>query len=368
MENFTSDQDELYYTAKNFNKLKYSNTAYVENTTKDKQENQKEIENLKKEYDKLKNEVIILKKKTLYTGGRLKSAGHAEMENSELNILRQKLDYARAQKNKSKVEWKKLDEKLKELKNESKLISDDNNPYMRRIKLLENKLDKAMIKFNEAMSIRRTYEQILNRLREERAGYDNQIMAVQKSLKSKEHDCDEFKLLLQDAKQARSYSELLLKNTKLSKEAFEQHFEQLIKAHEIETKNEIKNERMLEENKRKLEKLEVHRNTDEEDMNVKHSHNHELEKRVREYEEADKLIRETTGADDINEICQKFSNLRETKDKLKKERKELEKMCDTLGRKKDDLGVELKTLKYQGQDEITRKEIEDVRKITLFHI
>ena len=93
---------------------------------------------------------------------------------------------------------------------------------------------------------------------------------------------------------------------------------------------------------------------------MRNSQNIELEKKVKEYEEADKLVRETTGADDINEICQKFSNLRETKDKLKKERKDLEKMFESLTKKKDELVFELNNLKYQGQDEITRKEIEDV--------
>jgi uncharacterized protein YlxW (UPF0749 family) len=86
MENLASDQDELYYTAKNFNKLKFSNTAYIENTTKDKQENTKEIDNLKKEYEKLKSEVSNLKKKTLYSSGRVKSATNNinDTENSEL--------------------------------------------------------------------------------------------------------------------------------------------------------------------------------------------------------------------------------------------------------------------------------------------
>jgi hypothetical protein len=31
---------------------------------------------------------------------------------------------------------------------------------MRHIRLLENRLDKALIKYNEAQSIRRTYEQV----------------------------------------------------------------------------------------------------------------------------------------------------------------------------------------------------------------
>jgi len=76
MENLASVQDELYYTAKNFNKLKFSNTAYITNTTKDKQENQKEIEKLAKEYEALKKEVEELKKKSLYSSKRLISASN----------------------------------------------------------------------------------------------------------------------------------------------------------------------------------------------------------------------------------------------------------------------------------------------------
>lgn len=38
--------------------------------------------------------------------------------------------------------------------------TDDGSPAMRHIRLLENRLDKALIKYNEAQSIRRTYEQV----------------------------------------------------------------------------------------------------------------------------------------------------------------------------------------------------------------
>ena len=234
MTDLGSEQDELYYFAKNFNKLKFSNQAYIDSTQKQKSQNEKEIEKLKKDYEKLRNDVNILKKTSLYVPGRVKSAS-----GNEATFYRLKLDEARNKKLKSKELWKKNSEKYNELKAEAKLISDDNNPYVKRIKLLENKLDKAMIKYNEAMSIRRTYEQILARLKEERAGYDNQIAAIQKSLKAKGHDLNEFKLLLQDSKQARNYSELLLKNTQLSKEAFEEHFEQLIQAHRRENQKDM---------------------------------------------------------------------------------------------------------------------------------
>jgi len=355
MTDLGSQQDELYYFAKNFNKLKFSNQAYIESTQKQKSQNEKEIEKLKKDYEKLRNDVNVLKKTCLYVPGRVKSA-----TTNENTFYRLKLDEARNMKLKSKELWKKNSEKYNELKAEAKLISDDNNPYVKRIKLLENKLDKAMIKYNEAMSIRRTYEQILSRLKEERAGYDNQIAAIQKSLKAKEHDLSEFKLLLQDSKQARMYSELLLKNTNLSKTAFEEHFMQLIEAHKKENLKELQKEK-IEERKRRQKQNEMEVTSTEEKQVINKDNN--LEKKVKDLEEKDKLVRETTGADDINEICQKFSNLIETKENLKNEKKELEKMQKILEDRKENLSKELNELKYKSQDEITRKEIEDHEKV-----
>jgi hypothetical protein len=37
---------------------------------------------------------------------------------------------------------------------------------MRNIRILENRLDKVMIKFNEAQSIQQTYESVVKRLKE----------------------------------------------------------------------------------------------------------------------------------------------------------------------------------------------------------
>ncbi len=81
---YGSDQDELYYTAKNFHKLKFSNTAYIDNIDKDKKENENEINQLKKEYEKLKLDVATLKRKTLYSKGKLKSGLSGEIEDAEV--------------------------------------------------------------------------------------------------------------------------------------------------------------------------------------------------------------------------------------------------------------------------------------------
>ncbi len=87
IKDYGTDQDELYYTAKNFHKLKFSNTAYIDNIDKDKKENESEINQLKKEYEKLKMDVANLKRKTLYASGRLKSAFTSDNENAEFVYL-----------------------------------------------------------------------------------------------------------------------------------------------------------------------------------------------------------------------------------------------------------------------------------------
>ena len=71
----------------------------------------------------------------------------------------------------------------------------EDNEFTRCIRALENKLDKAMIKYNEAQSIRKTYEQIVKRLKEERVGFDNQLTAVERTLGAKMRDYDELLLL-----------------------------------------------------------------------------------------------------------------------------------------------------------------------------
>lgn len=70
-----------------------------------------------------------------------------------------------------------LQDKMKEVE-DNKLGYIQENPMMRTIRLLENRLDKVMIKFNEAQSIQQTYEQVVKRLKEERVGYDSQLAAI----------------------------------------------------------------------------------------------------------------------------------------------------------------------------------------------
>merc|ERR1719160_2237722 len=100
-----------------------------------------------------------------------------------------------------------LDCKLHELSMDAKLPKTEDSPQMRHIRVLENRLDKAMIKYNEAQSIRKTYEQIVKRLKEEGTGFNNQLAAIERTLKSKERDYEELLLLSHDAYHAKEMAQ-----------------------------------------------------------------------------------------------------------------------------------------------------------------
>ena len=109
--------------------------------------------------------------------------------------MRRAHDELRLKSSRLKKELDELKDAAKDLSLDSQRPHMEDNQYTRRIRTLENKLDKAMIKYNEAQSIRKTYEQIVRRLKEERVGFDNQLAAIERTLAAKQRDYDELMLL-----------------------------------------------------------------------------------------------------------------------------------------------------------------------------
>jgi hypothetical protein len=56
------------------------------------------------------------------------------------------------------------------------------------MRILENRLDKLMIKYNEAQSMKKTYEVILRKFKEEKRENTRQLDVIEKSLNGKGKD------------------------------------------------------------------------------------------------------------------------------------------------------------------------------------
>merc|ERR1712196_742273 len=139
------------------------------------------------------NKKLRVKLNTIQRGQAFKG------ENDEINKYQVAVTSLRRENDTLRLNATQLRKQLEEVK--------DNVPLTTKIRILENRLDKAMIKYNEAQSIKKTYEQIVKRLKEERIGFDNQLSAVDRTLKAKHHDYEELLLLSGDASHAREVAQ-----------------------------------------------------------------------------------------------------------------------------------------------------------------
>ena len=136
----------------------------------------------------------------------------AEIEGlkKELVKTRKTYDELKGVSTKAAAKSEALKDEVRACELESRRPTEEDTPLTRSIRVLENRLDKAMIKYNEATSIRKTYEQIVRRLKEERVGFDNQLNALERTLAAKQRDYEELLLLSGDANHAREIAQLEL--------------------------------------------------------------------------------------------------------------------------------------------------------------
>ena len=179
---------------------------------------------------------------------------------------------------------------------------DGDNPVVRNIRVMENRLDKIMIQYNEAIAMKDTYEHIVKRLKEERVGYDNQLTAIERSLKGKEHDFEELLLLAHDAAHAREISQAELKKFEHKKTAVRDLREKFL----VEKKDDVGKSRVqaYDQGDDKT-KVSVAENTKSHDDSIL-TGEEDTEQELIYYEEALRKLREVSGVNDANEIIQKF--------------------------------------------------------------
>ena len=121
----------------------------------------------------------------------------------QITTLRRKHDELAHANMQKRRELEKLTDRLQDLSKEAQLPSAEDNPTMREIRALEGRLQRAVSKYEDAYEVRRTYEQIVKRLKEERIGFSNQLEARELTLKSKEGDYEELLLMSHDANQSK---------------------------------------------------------------------------------------------------------------------------------------------------------------------
>lgn len=358
-------EEELEELQKRLGYLEGERKKVIENLNFTRKQNEETILQLQKEHKELRSQLKSTVKQPAASGTPLQSD-----ETVEGIRLRRRLDNLKGAATEKQGQLKTLQDKLREMSTDQKgnMLNED-APQMRQIRILENRLDKAMIKYNEAQSIRKTYEQIVKQLKEERVAYDNQLAAIERSLKGKEHDFEELLLLSHDAGHAKETSEAELcrfeaqitvermtreKNVEEKKDEVTQRIEMTQKLEIAERKKAGKDEQ---ESKGFMNRLSAGIANEA----FHHQQAREEKQKIKDYEDAFRRIKESTGVTDVNEVIQKFMTQEDTAENLENLRKEHQKKLEHLSKSKQELKRSVDSLKYSAVSETeSRKHFDDL--------
>lgn len=266
----------------------------------------------------------------------------------------------------------KLNSAVVSARHNAKNPKDPNAADVRQQRTLSNRLDKAMIKYNEAMSIKKTYETIRKRLQDDRISFDNQLQSLERTLKSKEKDYEELLLLSHDAYHAKEMAQAEL-----------HRFEQGVMEERNQRDREVAEKKALvqqrvEMNARLEAQQQIVKQHDQIDemanTAVKTTASVSIEAQkttiteredqanmLQDFADAFNKLREVTGISDYAELVQKMDNQQQTFKDLNQMKEQNEQTIKELITNITESKRVLEKLKFQGTGDGKTKPTQTVR-------
>jgi len=363
--NAMTPDEQLEDLQRRFALLEGERKATYETAKLNIQQNKEIIKQMKDENKVLRTDISKMRNEKIVSVDQ-----QLEDKVSEVQTLSRKYDMLKAENSVKTSCLADLDGKLSELKSDAAVHSDEASPQMRQIRVLENRLDKAMIKYNEAHSIRKTYEQLTKRLKEEGTGFDNQLAGIERTLKAKERDYEELLLLSHDAYHAKEMAQAELHR-------FEQGVmeERNQRDKEVQEKKALVQQRVemnqrLEQRERMMKKqqdldragerqLKDSSAAADESAGAPDGSAQEEKTKLSDYEEAFHRIKESTGVSDVNEVIQKFLTQEDTHKNLNSLTRENQARIDQLSEERRKIRLQVEELKFSSGGNVGRRQVID---------
>eukprot|EP00968_Pinguiococcus_pyrenoidosus_P005544 scaffold361_cov248-Pinguiococcus_pyrenoidosus.AAC.4 len=294
---------------------------------------------------------------------------------SEVVKLRAQYDNLRSANAEYEQGISDLRDELRTVELENKRPKQGNSPMMQKIRVLENRLDKAMIKYNEAMNIKKTYEEIVKRLRDERVGFDNQIASFERTLAGKNRDYQELLLLSGDANHAREVAQHELEKIRKGYEAERKRRDKdLREKHQmLQVRKQMKQRQDKREEMRSSVVLDAAGDVDiQAEAFLKASlesnqdaaaragaQKEEHQSKIDIFQNAFRKIKKATGVSDVNEVIQKVVSQEGTAESLMLLTKENQQKIDKYHGMKNELRQRIEEMKYSGTNKGHRRKLVD---------
>jgi hypothetical protein len=352
--------------------------ANIEIIQANKDANRDEIKRLRDDNKEIRMKIANLQRQANGEGG---AGADADIETMRLEVVKQRKGYdtLRMGSSKNKKELQELKDEVKTLELESRRPNQEDSPLTRNIRMLENRLDKAMIKYNEAQSIRKTYEQIVKRLKEERIGFDSQLAALERTSDAKQRDYEELLLLSGDANHARDVAQGELERVRSGYEDERRRREAELR----ERHQELALRRQTQDLLKKREKMQQDIKAEElggggaeggaegeeslrqaaalNAMTAQRISQERLEQKTKIdiFENAFRKIKDATGVSDVNEVIQKIVSQEGTTENLMLLTKENQTKIEQLNEAKGGMKTKVEEIKYSGPGGGHRRKLVD---------
>lgn len=289
---------------------------------------------------------------------------------ADVQKLQRRFDAMHAENVKKQSDLDNLDGKLNELKADANMPRTEASPEMRQIRVLENRLDKATIKYNETQSIRKTYELITKRLKEERIGFENKLAGIERTLKAKERDYEELLLLSHDAYHSKEMAQAELHRFEQGVVEERNQRDKEVQDKKVLVQQRIEMNQRLEQRERMLKKQQDHERGGEQQIKnmslssdltsvLDTSHAQGAQSKANDYEDAFRRIRDATGVSDVNEVIQKFLAQEQTHKKLADLTRSNQARIDQLTEERRKLQLQVEEIKFSSGGNVGRRKAID---------
>uniref|UniRef100_A0A1I8IN67 Coiled-coil domain-containing protein 151 n=1 Tax=Macrostomum lignano TaxID=282301 RepID=A0A1I8IN67_9PLAT len=341
------------------NLLEGDRKAYYENSYYTQKQNKEKIGQLRKENKDLRKQLkdrLSADDHVINQAFQDRPVERAALSNKTGRDAIQTMDYKvsdtkkklNALKHMTAVKQRKLDELQQENKEmeqdaeEAKATEEGESYEGRRLRDLENKMDKTNMKLKEAEHIKRTYEQIKSRLQEDHLSFGNTRLTRWRRRFAKA----ERRSASWSAQPRRPTAEAAHKLKKMEETVYTERKRREQEIHKL--KSEADEKRLQYE---KMERRQAQRDStqDQGPERTSSSLGDSQQEKITDLQEAFKRIKEATGVSDLNEVVIRFENQGSTREHLEELKKDSEKETQRLRAERDTLKTQFDDVKYSGE-------------------
>lgn len=281
--------------------------AYLESSQAAAKQNAEKIAELKKE-----NKALLARLRSLKTEPTAAGAPQGTKGVQQLDIkASEQIKKHNVLRHQTATKLKRIEELEKALRQLELEEGGKGGGDAQTLRELENRLDKAVIKAQEAEFIGKTYKQIITRLQQDRLTYDGRVTSLEQTIAARKQEIARLEAMLTDASLARDVARAdlakLEQDTQAARQAREQEKKRL--------------QTLAEERRRQYEAMEKRlrlASVGEEKEDTGQPLPQDLALRLAAFEKAFRRLQDAAGVASPEDVLARFAAQAQTKEHLEK--------------------------------------------------